>query len=136
MDAVGLRRVWVLYGWFSGLMLCGSCFGVVAWGAYMQILVLSFNMNNPSSTPLSVAQLDLMEAQTMLWLAAFIVTYAIEFLLLSAAKLMVLDRMTEFAAPKEDSMSLVAKANVPGAIGKSLHAHIHVIFNHDVCMLA
>ena len=29
------RRVWLLYGWFSGLMLCGSCFGVVTWAAYI-----------------------------------------------------------------------------------------------------
>ena len=27
------RRVWLLYGWFSRLMLCGSCFGAVSWAA-------------------------------------------------------------------------------------------------------
>ena len=34
------------------------------------------------------------------WRAAFNVTYAVEFLCLSAAKLMVLDRMSMFAAPE------------------------------------
>jgi len=34
------------------------------------------------------------------WRAAFLVTYAVEFLCLSAAKLMVLDRMSVFAAPQ------------------------------------
>jgi len=97
--------MWRLYGWFSGLMLCGSCFGAVAWGARMQNLVLTFNaFNNPSSN-LTKAQHHLMLAQLFSWLAAFVVVYAVEFLCLSAAKLMVLDRMMEFAMPKGDGVS-------------------------------
>ena len=45
MDGEGRRGVWRLYGWFSGLMLCGSCFGAVAWGARMQQFVLDFIAN-------------------------------------------------------------------------------------------
>jgi len=95
MDGEGRRRVWRLYGWFSGLMLCGSMFGAVAWGANMQVLVLNFNtLNNPSST-LTRAQFFSSFPQIRRWIAVFSVTYAMEFLCLSVAKLMVLDRMTD-----------------------------------------
>ena len=100
MDGEGRRGVWRLYGLFSGLMLCGSCFGAAAWGAWMQNLVLNFNVNNNPSSTLTNAQHYSIVAQCQRWIAAFAVTYAMEFLCLSAAKLMVLDRMMEFAMPK------------------------------------
>ena len=56
MQGEGQRGEWGLYGWFSGLMLCGSCFGAVAWGAWMQNLVLTFNVNNNPSSTLTNAQ--------------------------------------------------------------------------------
>jgi hypothetical protein len=105
MDGEGRRGVWRLYGWFSGLMMCGSCFGAVAWGTDMHILVVNFNLfNNPSST-LTKAQFYSIYAQAERSVAAFVVVYAMEFLCLSAAKLMVLDRMMEFAMPKGEGMS-------------------------------
>jgi hypothetical protein len=90
------RRVWCLYGWFCGLMLCGSCFGAVTWAARMMHLDNSFKGNDafvrrdgPSGAFLF--------AQAYSWSAVFLPSYAIEFLCLSAAKLMVLDRMSDFA---------------------------------------
>jgi hypothetical protein len=38
------------------------------------------------------------------WNSAFLVTYAVEFLCMCAAKLMVLDRMSAFAAPQDAGM--------------------------------
>ncbi len=39
MDEDGrFLRVWSLYGWFCGLMVCGSCFGAVTWTARMMNL--------------------------------------------------------------------------------------------------
>ena len=35
-------RVWRLYGWFSALMMCGSCVGVVTWVAWMMTLVHAY----------------------------------------------------------------------------------------------
>ncbi len=35
-------RLWQLYGWFSGVTTCGSCFGAVAWAARMMGLVNGF----------------------------------------------------------------------------------------------
>jgi len=102
MDGQGRRRVWRLYGWFSGLMLCGSMFGAVAWGANMQNLVLNFNTyNNPSAiTPTHFFSSN---AQIRRWIAVFSVTYAMEFLCLSVAKLMVLDRISD--VPQADGIS-------------------------------
>jgi hypothetical protein len=36
------QRVWRLYGWYSALMACGSCFGVVAWASRIMFLVNRF----------------------------------------------------------------------------------------------
>ena len=105
MRGEGRRGEWELYGWFSGLMLCGSCFGAVAWGANMQVFVLNFNVNNNPSSTLTNAQHYSIVAQNQRWIAAFAVAYAMEFLCLSAAKLMVLDRMMEFAMRKGDGVS-------------------------------
>ena len=92
-------RVWVLYGWFSGLMCVGCVFGAVAWAAWLQFLVAEFTGYFPGTTS---AQLQSLNAQAQYWRAAFYVIYAIEFLCLSVAKLLVLDRMAEFAVPKGD----------------------------------
>jgi hypothetical protein len=97
------RRVWLLYGWFSGLMLCGSCFGVVTWAAHMMFFANGLNGNDELSRG-NLAQGFALLAASQSWRAVFTVTYAIEFLCLSAAKVMVLDRMRDFAAPLGDGM--------------------------------
>ena len=43
MEEEDRPRVWVLYGWFSGLMCVGSVFGAVTWAFWMQTLVAFFN---------------------------------------------------------------------------------------------
>ena len=95
--------MWWLYGWFCGLMLCGSCFGIVTWAARLLHLYSSMK-GNDAFRRLILAGVDdgssgaFMFVQAYSWSAVFLVSYAIEFLCLSAAKLMVLDRMAEFAA--------------------------------------
>jgi hypothetical protein len=95
-------RVWVLYGWFSGLMCVGSVFGAVTWAFWMQALVAGFTSNTPGLSP---AQDQSFYAEATYWGAAFYVPYAIEFLCLSVAKLLVLHRMADFAVPKSDGLS-------------------------------
>ena len=97
MEEEDRRQVWELYGWFSGLMWLGSVFGAVAWGAWMQALVAGFNIFTPGLTP---AQNQSLLAKTQYWTAAFYVTYAIEFLCLSVAKLLVLDCMADLSWPR------------------------------------
>ena len=101
MDEEGRRRVWSLYGRFCGLMVCGSCFGAVTWAARMMHLENGFNGNDAFSRRDFVQQWSLL-ALTNSWAAVFYVTYAVEFLCLSAAKLMVLDRMSTYAAGQDE----------------------------------
>jgi hypothetical protein len=101
MDKEDRGRVWRLYGWFSALMMCGSCIGAVAWTARLMNLANGFKgIDRPRNTFQATSQLAL----SFSWYSAFLVTYAIEFLCLSAAKLMVLDRMSVFAAPEGSVM--------------------------------
>ena len=95
MDEEGRQNVWRLYGWYSGLMVCGSCFGAVAWSARMMNLVNGFQSQKIGSTSVSDLQLQYsLLSRGYSWLPAFVVTYAVEFLCLSAALLMV--RSTSF----------------------------------------
>ena len=134
MEEEHRQRVWVLYGWFSGLMCVGSVFGAVTWAFWMQVLVTFFTGNTPG---LSNAQLESLNAQAAYWSAAFYVTYAIEFLCLSVAKLLVLHRMADFAVPKSDGLSrrlavggrvvmaAVVVGNVVGLCGNVAAAVLH-----------
>ena len=97
-------RVWQLYGWFSGLMCLGSVFGAVTWAAWMMVLALIFSVQVQVTAGDNV-QSQAFFARFAFWNSAFCITYAIEFLCLSVAKLLVLDRMADFAVPKGDGMS-------------------------------
>ena len=85
-------RVWRLYGWYTALMACSSCFGIVAWSSKMTALATGFTANSYKD----LAQIFSTLVLTYSLNAAFNVTYAIEFMCLSAAELMVLDRMFQF----------------------------------------
>jgi hypothetical protein len=101
MDEEGRRRVWSLYGRFCGLMVCGSCFGAVTWAARMMELEYGLNSRDAFSRRDPVQHLSLL-ALSYSWAAVFLVMYAIEFLCLCAARLMVLDRMSDFAAGQDE----------------------------------
>jgi len=95
------RRVWLLYGWFSGLMCVGSVFGAVAWASRMQFLLVRFSSRTPG---FSIRQKQSLLVEKRNWEAAFVIPFAIEFVCLSVAKLMVLERMADFAVAKNDGM--------------------------------
>ena len=86
--------MWRLYGWYSGLMLFGSCVGVVTWLAWMQYMALDFTSMRDGN--LTRSQKASMYSHAMRWMVAFRVAYTIEFLCLTVAKLIVLDRMSDF----------------------------------------
>jgi len=102
MDKDDRRRVWLLYGWFSGLTCVGSVFGVVAWAVWMQVLLAFFAGSTPGLTHAQAHSLVVQENNRE---AAFFIPSAIEFLCLSVAKLMVLERMADFAVAKADDTS-------------------------------
>jgi hypothetical protein len=99
LDSEGRRRVWLLFAWYSGLMVCGSCFGAATWVARM-IAVMNSLKGDDAKLNRNLVEAYALVSVSYSWRAAFNVTYAVEFLCLSAAKLMVLDRMSRFAAPR------------------------------------
>ena len=71
----------------------------------MQVIVNYVIGVDSRHTTTSRAARDLILAFSARWHAVFAVTYAIEFLCLSAAKLLVLDRMSDFLASGGTSSS-------------------------------
>jgi hypothetical protein len=71
MDKEDRSRIWWLYGRFSGLMTCGSCFGIVAWSADMLFLVNNFEANGSRD----IVQVTLIQALSYRWRCVFLVTY-------------------------------------------------------------
>ena len=94
-------RLWRLYGWFSGLMTCGSCFGAVAWAANMMSFVKFYQGTGTAD----LAQQMSLLAHSYSWFPAFLVMYAVEFLCMCAANLMVLDRLSVFVALQAEIQS-------------------------------
>jgi hypothetical protein len=134
MDEDDRQRLWRLYGWFCGLMFCGSCFGAVTWGVWMQGEVeffSSISFTNDTSVVLQ-RSFNFHKAQSLRLSSVWNVTHAIEFLCLSVAQLLVLDRMTDFAFPQLGSsrkcalmgrwVSLIAVSagNVAGLCGNAV----------------
>jgi len=101
MEVEDRQQVWLLYGWFSGLMCVGSVFGAAAWVVWLQFLLSVFPGNAPGLTN---AQARSWSVQILNWEAAFFIPSAIDFVCLSIAKLMVLERMADFAVAKADGM--------------------------------
>jgi hypothetical protein len=79
------QRVWPLYGWFSLLMMCGSCVGILTWLAKVLSLVPNLNASDiiqdaalSNSSKLRVQkQVDLLFAESANWNAVFSVTYSV-----------------------------------------------------------
>ena len=129
--------MWSLYGWFCGLMVCGSCFGAVTWAARMMQFVNGFNANDAISSRRDFVQGASLTALSYSWFAVFAVMYAIEFLFLSAARLMVLDRMSYFSAGLDEGtrkrwaaggrmvMAVVVLGNAVG-LAANVAAAVHV----------
>jgi hypothetical protein len=109
LDLGAKKIVWRFYGWFSGLMCCGSCCGAVAWAAWMQVIVYGFKsddvgriaetQNVTSVQKLYEESLQFL-ARDFEFLSLFTVMEELEFFFLCAAKLLVLDRLKHVAVPK------------------------------------
>jgi hypothetical protein len=128
------RRLWRLYGWFSGLMACGSCFGAVAWSANMMWFAKFYQGRETAD----LAQQMSLLALAYSWFPAFLVTYAVEFLCMSAANLMVLDRMSVFVALQDEGLPkwwalagrvLMAAVGLGNAVGLAANAAAAVFYH-------
>jgi hypothetical protein len=128
--------VWRLYGWFCGLMCCGSCLGAVTWGVWLQFLVSFFTLFGHHQSNLPDAESFALLVQVFYFLAAWNFIYPIAFFCLSVSKLLVLDRMKQFAVHDADGVSrrwvlfgrvvigvvvLVNAVGLAGGIASSIH---------------
>jgi hypothetical protein len=101
-------HVWRLYGWFSALILCGSCFGAITWGFWMQREVdyfSSVSSNLSTSVASESALLYFYKSKSERLSSVYVVNHAIEFFCLSVAQLLVLDRMSDFAFPPRPGLA-------------------------------
>ncbi len=109
--------MWRLYGWFSGLMLCGSSFGIVAWAAWTQRTDSNYKANDRSfMSSRTTAQRMAMYSLAARYNAVYSVTYAAEFLCLTVAKLLVLDRIAHFSKLLQAKRWLVARQVVVAVV--------------------
>ena len=99
-DARRQRRIWRMFGWYCGLMVCASCFGIVAWVSHM----ISYASRWNSAFATSVDEKIRLSTIDSTWKATHLVTFPIEMLCSSLAQLMVLDRMSELAVPEGDAI--------------------------------
>jgi hypothetical protein len=126
LDLGAKKIVWRFYGWFSGLMCCGSCCGAVAWAAWMQVIVYRLKSDDMAriAETQNVTSVQKLYEESLLFLARdfeflslFTVMEELEFFFLCAAKLLVLDRLKHVAVPKSKISSrrwLVAARIVMG----------------------
>jgi hypothetical protein len=87
------QRMWLLYGWFIGVQFFGCCIGAVAEATRMQekyLIDVGLKIN----------------AEALYWRAAYEVLHGLSSFVLIVSKVMMLDRMVDFASAKA---SLLAK---------------------------
>ena len=97
------HSMWRMYGWFTGLMCCGSIFGTVSWLSYMQFLVAYFTAKDRSrDSILPDAKIASDYVTVARFGAAYIVTNAAELCFLSVVKLMMLFRTMDLSVDQGD----------------------------------
>jgi uncharacterized membrane protein len=92
LGRVGQRHLWRLYGWYSSLMLGGSCVGILTWSARIKEYESLFQA---LALPVDHPRFSSLFLRHVLWHVVFIAAYSIEFFCLSVAYSIVLDRMTD-----------------------------------------
>lgn len=123
------KNIWRHYGAFTALIFGGSCFGIITWYSWMQYL--TNNYTGMSLLPKPSEDCFFFFARAEHWYAAHRVTYAVEFLFLSVANVLVLDRMAGFSMPNIMStarlvVGAISLANVVGLVGNCVTAAYHV----------
>jgi hypothetical protein len=102
--------MWQLYGFFTGLCCVGSVLGAIAILVLMQTYELLFRRN---------------DGERRYWNAAYQVLYGLYVPCVTLAKLMLLDRLVDFAVPKSDPTS--KKLSVAGRVAFAVVVLVSVI---------
>jgi hypothetical protein len=95
LDESDRDAIWRLYGVFTFAAFVGSVCGVVTWSLYLAVDVVYIDALRLGATDLANSSADLSANYTLS--AAFLVFKSLAFLFVSVAKLIVIDRMTQFA---------------------------------------
>ena len=94
------REIWHLFGWFSALAASGCFIGTFAFAANMMQLSEGFEAN---LTPNYSRDFNLQYEAVFRWKAVYVALFPLEFMCISIAKLLVLERLYNFVLPKLDS---------------------------------
>ncbi len=146
MSKESKERVWKLYRWLCALTAIGSCVGIITYIAKMQQLAHEVTRSDlieqRRSTISENPDVTWHRAQSARWNAVYVVSGAVEFLFLSSANLLVLDRMSDFAIPDatlrasdmrrwrswgKGIMAAVVIGNLIGLTANAAAAHYHVL---------
>ena len=95
LDESDQDAIWRLYGMFTFAAFVGSVCGVVTWCLYLALDVLYIDALSLGANDPGRSSAELGASYTLI--AAFLVFKSLAFVFVSVAKLMVLDRMTQFA---------------------------------------
>jgi len=146
MSKESKERVWKLYRWLCALTAIGSCVGIIAYVAKMQQLAHELTKSDLSDQRRSGASenplVEWHRSQSTRWNAVYVVSDAAEFLFLTSANLLVLDRMSDFAIPDatlrasdmmrwrrwgKGIMAAVVIGNLIGLAANAAAAHYYVL---------
>jgi hypothetical protein len=95
--------LWPQYGWFSGLTCAAGVFGSISTGTVMKAMSIFYPLSHATDdATLEAAELAV---EFYNWLSAYFVTYSMEFLFSSVAKLIVLDRLADFGSRETGGIS-------------------------------
>ena len=98
--------LWPLYGWFSGLTCAAGVFGSISTGTLMTAMSKYYELSRyPYDTDYTVGSAEAAQVLFYIWLSAYYITYAVEFLCSSMAKLIVLDRLADFGSRETGGIS-------------------------------
>ena len=90
------KAMWWLYGIFTSFCCLGSLCGAISFFANAQVLAYFFKAYNSDRSITMSEQMTLLAASDY-WASVYYLFYAVDFFLLSTAKLLVLNRMLEFS---------------------------------------
>jgi len=103
-------HVWKLYGPFTAFSCIGCCAGACAWACHMQSHVFLYQSSTNGTEPQDTQYKLQAQVETARWDAAFNILYPFEFIFISLVKIMVLDRMLDFALSKMGPHSALQRA--------------------------
>jgi hypothetical protein len=94
--------LWPQYGWFSGLTCAAGVFGSISTGTFMKAMSIFYALSQFEYDSEDAAE---SAQQFYNWLSAYFITYSVELLCSSAAKLIVLDRLADFGSRETGGIS-------------------------------